>query len=110
MFERELDTSARPNRTGKEREWDGRGSGVPGWNTESESDVWEFDLDFKQPDEDDPGEPEMDSLCTSGEMIQLRYVKAEKAKEKACHASPPAQISLLTRSAPGKFALQERQL
>lgn len=88
MFEKDMDTSIRPNRTGKEREWDGRGSGVPGWNTESESDVWEFDLDFKQPDEvDDGGEPELDSLYTSAEMIQLRYVKAERAKEKVRNRS-----------------------
>lgn len=81
MFHKDVDS--RPNRTGKEREWDGRGSGVPGWNTESESDVWEFDLDFKQGDEDeDGGEDAAESLYTTGELVQLRYVQAERAKEK----------------------------
>ncbi|KAG9039244.1 hypothetical protein FRB95_011829 [Tulasnella sp. JGI-2019a] len=80
MFHNDIDN--RPNRTGKEREWDGRGSGVPGWNTESESDVWEFDLDFKQTDSEDATDEPGDSLYTTGELVQLRYVQAERAKER----------------------------
>ncbi|KAG8859317.1 hypothetical protein FRB96_004532 [Tulasnella sp. 330] len=81
MFHKDIDS--RPNRTGKEREWDGRGSGVPGWNTESESDVWEFDLDFKQSHGDENGrEDAEESFYTTGELVRLRYVQAERAKEK----------------------------
>ena len=34
------------SRNGKQREWDGRGRGVLGWETEDEEDVWEGELDF----------------------------------------------------------------
>ncbi|TFK18149.1 hypothetical protein FA15DRAFT_273893 [Coprinopsis marcescibilis] len=30
----------------KEKEWDGRGSGVYGWENEREEDIWEVELDF----------------------------------------------------------------
>ncbi|THH09153.1 hypothetical protein EW145_g2205 [Phellinidium pouzarii] len=66
-------------RSGKEREWDGRGSGVFGWQTDEEEDIWEIDLDFGglEPDESDGLDPEM----TIGELMEWRYFKAEKAKE-----------------------------
>ncbi|KAI5122280.1 hypothetical protein M0805_002360 [Coniferiporia weirii] len=66
-------------RSGKEREWDGRGSGVFGWQTDEEEDIWEMDLDFGglEPEECDGLDPEM----TIGELMEWRYFKAEKAKE-----------------------------
>ncbi|EJD06560.1 uncharacterized protein FOMMEDRAFT_131472 [Fomitiporia mediterranea MF3/22] len=66
-------------RSGKGREWDGRGSGVYGWQTEDEEDVWDMELDFGgiEPDECDGLDPEM----TIGELMEWRYFKAEKAKE-----------------------------
>jgi RNA polymerase II-associated protein 3 len=86
---------------GKEREWDGRGSGVYGWGTEEEEDVWELELDFAQgmpeeqhggkdnnngksdytntnrPTSRDPDECNM----TVGELMNWRYFKAEREKE-----------------------------
>ncbi|KDQ58995.1 hypothetical protein JAAARDRAFT_649876 [Jaapia argillacea MUCL 33604] len=67
-------------RPGKQREWDGRGAGVFGWETEEEEDVWDLDLDFSalEPEECDDGiDPEM----TIGELMEWRYLRAEKAKE-----------------------------
>lgn len=67
-------------RSGKQREWDGRGSGVYGWETEEEEDIWEVDLDFGglDPDEPDGG---LESEMTMGEIMEWRYFKAEKEKE-----------------------------
>ncbi|KAF9262423.1 hypothetical protein L218DRAFT_960239 [Marasmius fiardii PR-910] len=70
---------------GKQREWDGRGSGVYGWDTEEEEDIWEVELDFGgvDPEELEEGvEPDM----TIGEVMELRYLKAEKAKEEGNQA------------------------
>ena len=86
-------------RSGKQREWDGRGesrgylqiklcdvyatgSGVHGWETEEEEDVWDIDLDFtgnESEEEVNPGsaEPEM----TIAEIMEVRYLRAEKEKE-----------------------------
>lgn len=66
-------------RAGKEREWDGRGSGVWGWETEEEEDVWECRLDFGGLDADEcDGVDDM----SIGELMEWRYIKAERAKEK----------------------------
>ncbi|EPQ53962.1 hypothetical protein GLOTRDRAFT_139413 [Gloeophyllum trabeum ATCC 11539] len=67
-------------RAGKEREWDGRGAGVYGWETEDEEDVWELDLDFSalDPDECDEG---VDPDMTIGELMEWRYLRAEWEKE-----------------------------
>jgi hypothetical protein len=62
-------------RSGKQREWDGRGSGVYGWETEEEEDIWEVDLDFAGFD------PEADGDMTIGEMMEWRYWRAEREKE-----------------------------
>ncbi|KIJ62920.1 hypothetical protein HYDPIDRAFT_182579 [Hydnomerulius pinastri MD-312] len=69
-------------RSGKQREWDGRGSGVHGWETEEEEDVWDLDLDFtgnESEEEANPGstEPEM----TIAEIMEVRFLRAEKEKE-----------------------------
>ncbi|KAF8903753.1 hypothetical protein CPB84DRAFT_1900261 [Gymnopilus junonius] len=65
-------------RVGKQREWDGRGSGIYGWETEEEEDIWEVELDFGNPDSDEPG---ADTEMTIGEMMEWRYLRAEKEKE-----------------------------
>lgn len=67
-------------RLGKQREWDGRGSGVYGWETEEEEDIWEIDLDFGGLDSDEL-EDGVDSEMTIGEMMEWRYLKAEREKE-----------------------------
>ncbi|KAG9316137.1 hypothetical protein JVU11DRAFT_3814 [Chiua virens] len=69
-------------RSGKQREWDGRGSGVHSWETVEEEDVWDLDLDFtgnESEEEANPGltEPEM----TIAEIMEVRYLRAEREKE-----------------------------
>ncbi|KAJ6492561.1 hypothetical protein C8R47DRAFT_1270876 [Mycena vitilis] len=72
-------------RLGKQREWDGRGSGVYGWETEEEEDIWEVGLDFGGMDpaaEEGEGEDGgIESDMTIGELMEWRYVKAEREKE-----------------------------
>jgi hypothetical protein len=67
-------------RTGKQREWDGRGSGVYGWETEEEEDIWEVDLDFGglDPEECEDG---VDADMTIRELMEWRFLKAEREKE-----------------------------
>ncbi|KAJ7650913.1 hypothetical protein FB45DRAFT_730401 [Roridomyces roridus] len=70
-------------RQGKQREWDGRGSGVYGWETEEEEDIWEIGLDFGAMDPEDPeGDGGIESEMTIGELMEWRYIKAEREKEK----------------------------
>ena len=64
-------------RIGKQREWDGRGSGIYGWETEEEEDIWEVDLDFGGLDPEEGVDAEM----TIGEMMEWRYLRAEQEKE-----------------------------
>ncbi|PFH48481.1 hypothetical protein AMATHDRAFT_65415 [Amanita thiersii Skay4041] len=67
-------------RVGKQREWDGRGSGVYGWETEEEEDLWEIDLDFGglESNECDNGGH---SDATISELMEWRFIRAEKEKE-----------------------------
>ncbi|KAJ7239373.1 hypothetical protein B0H12DRAFT_80205 [Mycena haematopus] len=67
-------------RLGKQREWDGRGSGVYGWETEEEEDIWEIGLDFGGMDPEEPNEG-IESDMTIGELMEWRYIKAEREKE-----------------------------
>ena len=67
-------------RSGKQREWDGRGSGIYGWETEEEEDIWEVDLDFGALDPEETADA--DAEMTIGEMMELRYLRAEREKEK----------------------------
>lgn len=76
-------------RLGKQREWDGRGSGVHGWETEEEEDIWEVDLDFGGPDADECGEC-ANSELTISELMEWRYLKAEHKKEEVSWRSAPA--------------------
>ncbi|KAJ7052025.1 hypothetical protein C8F01DRAFT_633086 [Mycena amicta] len=75
-------------RLGKHREWDGRGSGVYGWETEEEEDIWEMSLDFggvgfglSEPPPTDDGDDNPENDMTIGELMEWRYVKAEREKE-----------------------------
>ena len=70
-------------RLGKQREWDGRGSGVLGWETEEEEDIWEVSLDFGAVD---PGEVD-DCELTIAETMEYRYLRAEREKEKVCRCA-----------------------
>lgn len=69
---------------GKQREWDGRGSGVYGWETEEEEDIWEIGLDFGGVDPEAEAEGDVDAIeseMTIGELMEWRYIKAEREKE-----------------------------
>ncbi|KAJ6543616.1 hypothetical protein DFH09DRAFT_1173468 [Mycena vulgaris] len=74
------DEAASGVRLGKQREWDGRGSGVYGWETEEEEDIWEIGLDFGGPDPEEGGD-DVEGEMTIGELMEWRYVKAEREKE-----------------------------
>ncbi|EDR08350.1 uncharacterized protein LACBIDRAFT_296876 [Laccaria bicolor S238N-H82] len=67
-------------RFGKQKEWDGRGSGVYGWETEDEEDIWEIDLDFGSAGPEEC-EGAVDSEMTIVEMMEWRFLKAEREKE-----------------------------
>ncbi|KAJ7035287.1 hypothetical protein C8F04DRAFT_535322 [Mycena alexandri] len=83
-------------RLGKQREWDGRGSGVYGWETEEEEDIWEIGLDFggMDPEECDDG-PE--SEMTIGELMEWRYIKAEREKEEGNVAFRKGEFALAVK-------------
>ncbi|KAK7055910.1 Acetamidase Formamidase [Favolaschia claudopus] len=67
-------------RLGKQREWDGRGSGIYGWETEEEEDIWEIGLDFggMDPEELEEG---AENEMTIGELMEWRFIRAEREKE-----------------------------
>ncbi|KAI0636310.1 hypothetical protein C8Q77DRAFT_1052471 [Trametes polyzona] len=65
-------------RLGKGREWDGRGSGVSGWGTEDEEDLWEVDLDFASAQE---REASNEDEMNVAEQLEWRYLRAEREKE-----------------------------
>ncbi|KAH9948608.1 hypothetical protein B0H21DRAFT_876061 [Amylocystis lapponica] len=67
-------------RPGKEREWDGRGSGVYGWETDEEEDVWDIDFDFIGMESQD-GNDGLESEMTIRELMEWRYLRAEREKE-----------------------------
>jgi hypothetical protein len=79
-------------RLGKQKEWDGRGSGVYGWETEEEEDIWEVDLNFggMEPGQDpDAGATRLkETEMSIGEMMEWRYLCAEKEKEKVGAFAP----------------------
>ncbi|CDO75122.1 hypothetical protein BN946_scf185010.g47 [Trametes cinnabarina] len=68
-------------RSGKEREWDGRGSGVAGWGTEEEEDMWEVDFDFVGMDPDSKSDTSQGDDMTVAELMEWRYLRAEREKE-----------------------------
>lgn len=61
------------------------GSGVHGWETVEEEDVWDLDLDFtgnESEEEANPGSTELE--MTIAEIMEVRYLRAEKEKELVC--------------------------
>ncbi|TFY51204.1 hypothetical protein EVG20_g11113, partial [Dentipellis fragilis] len=68
-------------RSGKQREWDGRGSGVYGWGTEEEEDIWEAELDFVGSEQPEDGGGDALADMSIGERMEWRYLRAEKEKE-----------------------------
>ncbi|EKM57876.1 uncharacterized protein PHACADRAFT_158921 [Phanerochaete carnosa HHB-10118-sp] len=68
-------------RSGKEREWDGRGSGVFGWETKEEEDAWEVALDQICLEAEEYAEHSLDPDMTIGELMEWRYLRAELEKQ-----------------------------
>ena len=100
---------------GKEREWDGRGAGVIGWETELEEDTWKADLDFGglPIDELDTHQDEYEDIeniegaMSVGELMEWRYIKAEREKEKAwLHLSMTVSPNSSNVPIPGKHCIQ----
>ena len=72
------------------------GSGIHGWETDEEEDIWEISLDqvcFEAEEcEDSPVDPEM----TIGELMEWRYLRAELEKEQVdLRARCPAVLTLM---------------
>jgi hypothetical protein len=57
------------------------GSGVCGWETQEEEDIWEAELDFLSPDSEDYEPNPLESDMTVGELMEWRYIRAEREKE-----------------------------
>lgn len=95
-------------RIGKQREWDGRGSGIYGWETEDEEDIWEIDLDFGGPDPDECAGG-IDNDMTIGEMMEWRYLKAEKNKEHVRSILPLLLHSMPTSFLQGQCFIPQRR-
>lgn len=57
------------------------GSGVHGWATEEEEDIWEIELNIVSPDPEAYGLDPADSEMTIGELMEWRYIRAEREKE-----------------------------
>lgn len=124
-----MEEEERGVRSGKEREWDGRGesrnhtylqwilltsllgSGVVGWETEEEEDLWDVDIDFPDAAGDKSATPD-DYDMTVGELIEWRYFRAEREKEQvniiAVHALILAHASCRATSPSRKANLQRR--
>lgn len=80
LREHESESSIR-NGKGKHREWDGRGNGVFGWETEEEEDIWELESDFRGMDPADLEEGQ-DPSMTIGDVMEWRFLRAEHEKER----------------------------
>ncbi len=52
-----------------------------GWETEEEEDIWEIDLDFVTLEPEECEESHIDSEMTIGELMEWRYLRAEREKE-----------------------------
>jgi RNA polymerase II-associated protein 3 len=74
------DEEANGVRIGKQKEWDGRGTGVFGWETEEEEDIWEVELDFGTTEEEGLSRDAGGGM-TIGDMMEWRFFKAEREKE-----------------------------
>ena len=85
------------------------------WDTADEEDVWDVELDFVSPDPDEYEAHPIESDMTVGELMEWRYIRAEREKEQV--SLPLSSVlpmfllsSLLSTSivSLGKCFLQER--
>ncbi|KAJ8455206.1 hypothetical protein ONZ51_g12574 [Trametes cubensis] len=56
-------------------------SGVFGWGTEEEEDIWDVDFDFVGMDPESKPESSLESDMTVAELMEWRYLRAEREKE-----------------------------
>ncbi|KAF9510220.1 hypothetical protein BS47DRAFT_1373353 [Hydnum rufescens UP504] len=86
---------------GKEREWDGRGSG---------EDVWRAKLDFGGSLNDDleiyPEDEDAEDAMTVGELMEWRYIKAEREKELGNSAFKKGAYDLAIRHYEGAYRIE----
>ena len=99
------DEGANGVRMGKQREWDGRGTGVYGWETEEEEDIWEVDLDFGGLVAED-GAVDAGGSIMIEDMVEWRYLKAEKEKEEV-RLLFHSMLILLTNGLQGNVAFRQ---
>jgi len=71
------DEAESKRKAGKAREWDGRGHGIKGWETENEEDVWDLHAEVGAYDDRYQNEANM----TIPQIVEMRYIRAERAKE-----------------------------
>ena len=57
-----------------------------GWGTEEEEDIWEVDLDFVTLEPEECEESHVDTEMTIGELMEWRYLRAEREKEQVAHS------------------------
>ena len=72
------------------------GSGVYGWETEEEEDIWDVDLDFVTIDPDECEDGRFDTELTIGELMEWRYLRAEREKEQVFNLSLFLPMHVLT--------------
>ncbi len=76
-----------------------------GWETELEEDTWKADLDFGGLPNDEI--EDIEGAMSVGELMEWRYIKAEREKEKArLHLSLSVLCIFSNTSAPGKYRVQ----
>lgn len=84
-----------------------------GWETEEEEDVWEVELDFISPDPDECDAPAVESDMTVGELMEWRYIRAEREKEQVslspsfCHWPDAHMCRLLLIISQGNTAFKQ---
>ena len=55
------------------------------WDTADEEDVWDVERDFVSPDPDEYEAHPIESDMTVGELMEWRYIRAEREKEQVSH-------------------------
>ena len=90
------------------------GSGVYGWETEEEEDIWEISLDLICLEAEEYKHSALDPEMTIGELMEWRYLRAELEKEQVNIFALPRYIALIRPSSPpsyaGKHCLQRGQV
>ena len=84
------------------------GSGVYGWGTEEEEDLWTVSVVAVNPDRQGTEADEDD--ITVGELAQWRYMCSEQEKERVLLCSLFVQLIRMLTQDEGKLCVQERRI